>query len=107
MLSHMMQNSLVAAVQLQHFLLQLFGLVRGQTQVADVTGPLQLSIIVAQLRLNRVGAQHRVSGERTRQTPRNHVVPQLQTQIIPETERERERERDRKRERERERERDF
>lgn len=56
-------DSLVRLVELHDLLLQFFGLVGGEAQLADVVACQFLWVVVSQLRLRRVGAQHGVGGK--------------------------------------------
>lgn len=76
-------DSLVGLVELHDLLLQFFGLVGGEAQLADVVAGQLLWVVVSQLRLSRVGAQNGVGGKGAGKTTRHHVISQLQTQIVP------------------------
>lgn len=76
-------SSPVVTVQLHHSLLQLAGLAGSEVEVVDVVGAVLFRLIVAELSLNGVGAQKGVGDKGTRKTPRQDVIPQLQTQVVP------------------------
>lgn len=76
-------SSPVVTVQLHHSLLQLAGLVGREVEVVDVVGAVLFRLVVAELSLNRVGAQKGVGDKRTRKTPRQDVIPQLEAQVVP------------------------
>lgn len=76
-------DSLVRLVELHDLLLQFFGLVGGEAQLADVVAGQFLRVVVSQLRLRRVGAQNGVGGKGAGKTARHHVVSQLQAQVVP------------------------
>lgn len=69
-------------MELHHPLLQLASLIGGEAEIADVVGAVVVVVVVPQLRLNAVGAQEGVSDERARQSTWQHVIPQLQTQVV-------------------------
>lgn len=70
-------------MQLHHPLLQLTRLVGSEAEVADVVGAVLLGLVVTQLSLDGVGAQQGVGDKRAGQTPGQHVIPQLQAQVVP------------------------
>lgn len=69
-------------MEFHHPLLQLTSLIGGKAEIADVVRAVVVVVIVPQLRLNSVGAQEGVSDERARQSTWQHVIPQLQTQVV-------------------------
>lgn len=69
-------------MELHHPLLQLASLIGGKAEIADVVGAVVIVVVVPQLGLNGVGAQEGVSDERARQSTWQHVIPQLQTQVV-------------------------
>ena len=73
-------------VELHHLLLHLAGVAGGEVEVADVVSAVLVGVVVAQLRLQGVGAQERVRHERARQAARRDVLTQLQAQQVPEEE---------------------
>lgn len=70
-------------MELHNLLFELLCLVWGQFKFADVVGAVQVGIVVAQLGLDRVGAQQRQRGEGAGQAPRQDVLPELQAQVVP------------------------
>lgn len=69
-------------MELHHPLLQLTSLVGGKVEIADVVGAVVIVVVVSELGLNGVGAQEGVSDERAWQPTWQHVIPQLQTQVV-------------------------
>lgn len=69
-------------MELHHPLLQLARLIGSKAEIADVVGAVVILVVVSQLGLNSVGAQEGVSDERARQATWQHVIPQLQTQVV-------------------------
>lgn len=76
----------VALVQLDHFILQLFRVIRREAELADIVAAILIGIVVAELRLHGVGAQQGQRDERARQPTRHDVVSQLQAEVVPATE---------------------
>lgn len=58
---------LVVSMQLHHSLLQLPSLIGSETEIADIVQCMLVVIIVAELSLDRVGAQEGVGDKRARQ----------------------------------------
>lgn len=69
-------------MKLHHPLLQLASLIGCKAEIADIVGAVVFLVVVSQLCLNGVGAQEGVSDERARQPTWQHVIPQLQTQVV-------------------------
>lgn len=69
-------------MELHHPLLQLAGLIRREAELADVVGAVVVVVVVPQLGLDGVGAQEGVGDERARQPTRQHVIPQLKTEVV-------------------------
>lgn len=70
-------------MQLHDFLLQLFGLIGRKAQFTDVVAAQFLRVVVSQFRLHRVWAQHCVGGKGAGQATWNHIISQLQAQVVP------------------------
>lgn len=70
-------------VQLHHLLLHLPGLRGGELEVADVVEAVLVGVVVAQLRLQGVGAQQGVGDEGAGQPARGDVLAKLKAQEIP------------------------
>lgn len=76
-------DSLVRLVELHDLLLQFFGLVGGEAQLADVVARQFFRVVVSQLRLRCVGSQNGVGGKGAGKTTRHYVISQLQAQVVP------------------------
>lgn len=76
----------VALVQLDHFILQLFRVIRRKAELADIVTAILIGIVVTKLWLHGVGAQQGQCDERARQPTRHDVISQLQAQVVPATE---------------------
>lgn len=76
-------DSLVCLVELHDLLLQFFGLVGGEAQLADVVACQFFWVVVTQLRLCRVGTQNSVGGKGAGKATRHHIISQLQAQVVP------------------------
>lgn len=72
-------------MKLHHPVLQLAGLIWGETEITDVVRAVVVLIVISYLRLDGVGAQQSMRDERTGQATGQYVVAQLQTQIVPRT----------------------
>lgn len=57
----------MALVQLDHFVLQLLGVVWREAELADVVAAVLIRVVVAELRLHSVGAQQGQRDERAGQ----------------------------------------
>lgn len=73
---------LVVSMELHHPLLQLSSLIGGEVEIADVVRGMLVLVIVPQLSLNSVGTQEGVSDEWAWQAAWQHVIPQLQAQVV-------------------------
>lgn len=71
-------------MQLHHLFLQLFVLSRGQAQILNIICPVELRVILSQLRLGRVGAQQGQCDKGTGKNAMDDVLPQLEAQKVPE-----------------------
>lgn len=69
-------------MELHHPLLQLTSLIGGEAEIGDIVGAMVILVVVPQLCLNTVGAQEGVSDEWARQAAWQHVIPQLETQVV-------------------------
>lgn len=69
-------------MELHHPLLQLASLIGGKAEIADVVRAVIFVVVVTKLSLNGVGAQKGVSDEWARKSTWQHVIPQLQTQVV-------------------------
>lgn len=69
-------------MKLHHPLLQLASLIGGEAEIIDIVWAVVVLVVVSQLSLNGVGAQQGMSDERARQSAWQHVIPQLQTQVV-------------------------
>lgn len=69
-------------MELHHPLLQLASLIGGKAEIADVVGAVVVMVVVPQLGLNSIGAQEGVSDKWAWQSTWQHVIPQLQTQVV-------------------------
>lgn len=76
----------VAFVQLDHFILQLFRVIWREAELADVVAAVLVGVVVAELRLDGVGAQQGQRDERAGQPTRHNVISQLQAEVVPATE---------------------
>lgn len=83
-----MWSSLVVLVEVHDLVLHLLGLVRGKAKLVNVVRGVLLWIIISQLRLDCVWTKNCVCGEGAGQTAGHNIISQLQTQVIPETDRE-------------------
>lgn len=70
-------------MQLHDFLLQLFGLIGREAQFTDVVAAQFLGVVVSQFRLHCVWTQHCVGGKGAGQATGNHIISQLQAQVVP------------------------
>lgn len=61
-------------MQVQDLLLQLFGLVGSEAEVADVIASQLIRVVVSQLRLGDVWTQERMSDKGAWQTARHDIV---------------------------------
>lgn len=70
-------------MELHDFLLQLFGLVGSKAKLADVVTAQFLRVVVSQFRLSCVRAQYCMGGKGAGQAAWNHIISQLQAQVVP------------------------
>lgn len=70
-------------MQLHHFVLQLFRLTRGYLHFFAVVVAMHLWVILAQLRLQGIGAQECQRDEGAGEAALQDVLPQLQAQVVP------------------------
>lgn len=70
-------------MQLHDFFLKLFCLIGREAQFTDVVAAQFLRVVVSQFRLHCVWAQHRVRGKGAGQATWNHIISQLQAQVVP------------------------
>lgn len=73
----------VCAVQLHHLILQLFALSGGQAQITYIILSMELWVILSELWLGCVGAQHGQCDKGTGKNSSHDVLPQLDTQKVP------------------------
>lgn len=76
----------VALVQLDHFILQLFRVIRREAELTDIVAAILIGIVVTKLWLHGVGAQQGQRDERARQPTWHDVISQLQAEVVPATE---------------------
>ena len=76
-------HSPVALVQLDDLVFQFFRVVWGKAELADVVAATLVRVVVAQFRLDGVGAQQGQRDEGAGQPAGHDVVAQLQAEVVP------------------------
>lgn len=73
----------VRTMQLHHLVLQLFRLTRGYLHLLAIVVTMHLRVVLAQLRLQGIGAQESQRDEGAGEAALQDVLPQLQAQVVP------------------------
>jgi len=77
----------VALVQLDHFIFQLFSVIRCKAKLTDIVTAVLIRVVVTKLGLHSVGAQQGKGDKGAGQPAGHDVIPQLQAEVVPARER--------------------